>query len=69
MLQTQYIDYIRKQLLELAVKKYPQDTHRQMLYQIGFMQALLAEFMNKDNVYAHKFAERVEAVNDQMEPL
>lgn len=66
MLASQYVDYIRRHLLELAVKKYPNEPQQQMLYQIGFMQALLAEFMNKDNAYAHKFASRVETLMDNV---
>ena len=64
MLASQYVDYIRRHLLELAVKKYPNQPQQQMLYQIGFMQAVLAEFMHKDNAYAHKFARRVETIMD-----
>lgn len=69
MLHKQYIDYIRKELLELAVMKYPNDPHRQMLYQIGFMQAVMAEFMYRDNQYANKFAKRVDQIMKEGNPL
>ena len=59
MLAKQYQTYIRKQTLELAVAKYPNDPHKQMLYQIGFLQAQLAECMHKDNHMAYMYFDRI----------
>ena len=59
MTQDQYIAYIRNNLLELAVKKYPNDPHRQMLYTIGFLQAQLANAMYNDTSIAHQFKRAV----------
>ena len=60
MIKEQYLNYIRKELLELSANRYPGDTHRQMLYQIGFMQAQLAHYMHKDSHVAHQFKDRIE---------
>lgn len=62
MTQDQYITYIRNNLLELAVKKYPADPHRQMLYTIGFLQAQLAEAMRNDSLTAIKFKHQVQSI-------
>lgn len=60
MIKEQYLNYIRKELLELSASRYPGDTHRQMLYQIGFMQAQLAHCMHKDSLVAYQFKDRIE---------
>jgi hypothetical protein len=55
----EYQQYIRKQLLERAVAKYPNDTHKQMLYTIGFLQAQLAHAMYNDTNVAYGFKHRI----------
>jgi hypothetical protein len=59
MTKQEYQIYIRKQLLELAVKKYPDDAQKQMIYQLGFLQAQLAEAMYNDNHIANTFKHTV----------
>lgn len=59
MLKKQYLDYIRRELLELSVQRYPNDPHRQMLYQIGFLQAQLADIMHRDSTHAHRFNQQI----------
>jgi hypothetical protein len=63
MIKEQYLNYIRKELLELSATRYPGDTHRQMMYQIGFMQAQLAHHMHKDSLVAYQFKQSVESAN------
>lgn len=65
MLAKQYQDYIRRRCLELAVAKYPNDPHKQMLYQIGFLQAQLANAMSTDSHIANKFFDRVKSILDE----
>ena len=55
MTKNQARQWIQQQLLDLAVCKYPNDPHRQMLYQIGFLQAQLAEAFYTDNLALAKF--------------
>ena len=55
MTHAEYQQYIRKSLLELAAKKYPGDPHRQMIYQLGYLQAQLADAMYNDSQIAAKF--------------
>lgn len=59
MTKQEYQQYIRRQLLDKAVSKYPNDTHKQMIYQLGFLQAQLAEAMYNDNHIANQFKHSV----------
>jgi len=59
MTRLEYQQYIRKQLLERAVRKYPNDTQLQMLYTIGFLQAQLATAMYNDTHVAYGFKQQV----------
>ncbi len=63
MTKQEYQLYIRKQVLESAVRKYPNDTHRQMLYTIGFLQAQLADAMYNDTRVAYGFRQQVKRSN------
>jgi hypothetical protein len=55
-----YRDYIRTELLERAAARYPTNTRLQMLYQIGFLQAQLAEAFKADNLNYYRFREALE---------
>ena len=55
MTQQEYQQYIRKQLLDKAVAKYPNDPDKQMKYQLGFLQAQLANAMYNDSYVALAF--------------
>ena len=59
MTKLEYQQYIRRQLLERAVRKYPNDTHKQMLYTIGFLQAQLADAMYNDTHVAYGFRQQI----------
>jgi hypothetical protein len=56
----QYRDWIRTQLLDMASSKYPNSPHKQMLYQIGFLQAQLAQAMTADTNTADRFKSAVD---------
>ena len=55
-----YRDYIRTELLERAARRYPNNTRLQMLYQIGFLQAQLAEAFKADNLNYYRFTQALE---------
>jgi hypothetical protein len=55
-----YRDYIRTELLERAARRYPNNTRLQMLYQIGFLQAQLAEAIRADNLNYLRFKQALE---------
>ena len=59
MTKQEYQLLIRQQVLERAVRKYPNDTHKQMLYTIGFLQAQLADAMYNDTHVARGFRQQV----------
>lgn len=55
MTQEQYVKYIQSRLVTLASKKYSHDEHLQLIYQIGFLQAQLAQAMYNDSKVANDF--------------
>lgn len=57
------INYIRAELLELSTNLYPNDPHRQMLYQIGFMQAQLSEAILRDSHALDRFRSAINKYN------
>ena len=56
----QYRELIRQQLLEQSAQRYPNEPKLQMLYTIGFLQAQLAEAMQRDNITYSRFTQCVE---------
>jgi hypothetical protein len=46
---------IRRDLLELAAHRYPNNPKLQMLFQIGFLQAQLAEAISRDSHAGDRF--------------
>lgn len=56
----QYRDWIRTQLLDMASSRYPNMPHKQILYQIGFLQAQLAQAMAQDSRTADRFKSAVD---------
>ena len=56
----QYRELIRQQLLEQSAARYPNEPKLQMLYTIGFLQAQLAEAMQRDNITYYRFQQCVE---------
>jgi hypothetical protein len=59
MTQEQAINRIRSNLLELAVRKYPNDPDKQMLYTIGFLQAQLASACLTDSRVYTSFVQTI----------
>jgi len=55
-----YRDYIRTELLERSAARYPRNTRLQMLWQIGFLQAQLAEAFKADNHNYYRFTQALE---------
>jgi hypothetical protein len=60
MTESQYRSWVREDLLELAAAKYPNNPQLQMLYQIGFLQAQLAQHMYNDSAVSQSFRSAVE---------
>jgi hypothetical protein len=56
-------------LLELSARKFPNNPRLQMLYQIGFLQAQLAQSMADDNRASYKFNQAITHSNDQLNEL
>ena len=52
--------WIRQDLLELSARKFPNNPRLQMLYQIGFLQAQLAQAIRADNHNYYRFKQAVE---------
>lgn len=61
-----YRDYIRQRLLERSAQRYPNNPRLQMLYQIGFLQAQLAEAIRADNHTYLRFTQALER-SEQLE--
>ncbi len=55
MTHEQLRSWIRQDLLEISAHKYPNNPQLQMLYQIGFLQAQLAENMLDDSRASQRF--------------
>ena len=60
MTSEQYRTWIRNTLLDTSASKYPNDPHKQMLYQIGFLQAQLSHAMAADNQIAYLYKDCIE---------
>ena len=69
MTREQYRSWIRMDLLELSARKFPNNPRLQMLYQIGFLQAQLAQSMADDNRASYKFNQAITHSNDQLNEL
>ena len=69
MTREQYRSWIRMDLLELSARKFPNNPRLQMLYQIGFLQAQLAQNMSDDNRASYKFNQAITHSNDQLNEL
>ena len=61
----QYVAYIRETLRELSAERYPNNPRLQMLYQIGFMQSMLAEVMWNDSKWQELFRARIQLQYDR----
>jgi hypothetical protein len=66
---TTYRQYIRSELMEQAVSRYPNNPRLQMLYQIGFLQAQLAQAMAADNRIYYVFRQCIAEANEQLKRL
>lgn len=66
---TTYRQYIRSELVEQAVRRYPNNPRLQMLYQIGFLQAQLARAMEQDNLAYYRFRQCIDQANEQLKRL
>ena len=51
--------WLRQELVTLAAKKYPNDPQKQMLYQLGFLQAQLVSAFMTDSHILSKFKQAV----------
>lgn len=60
----QYRKWLQTQLLELAVKKYPNNPRLQMIYQIAFLEQQLAHAMHNDSRQADAFIDCIERAED-----
>lgn len=60
MTTSEYQEYIRRQLVAIAASKYSHDDNLQLVYQIGFLQAQLADAMYNDSRVADRFKMSIE---------
>ncbi len=66
---TSYQQNIRAVLLEQSVQRFPNNPRLQMLYQIGFLQAQLAEAMRSDNLAYSRFKQCIDQAQRQLNEL
>ena len=69
MTQTQYVQWIRTNMLAQASQRYPYDPSLQMIWQIGFLEAQLANAMSNDNKTASGFRACIERCESRMQAL
>jgi hypothetical protein len=68
MTQQQYRSWLREQLVDIAAKRYPGNTQLQLIYQIGFLEQLLAGAMHKDSRVYEEFTACIEYVQEDYVP-
>ena len=56
-----YLAYVQEQMLILAQDKHPDNKTLQLIYQVGFLQAQLAQAMADDNKNYYRFKDTVAA--------
>lgn len=54
------INYIQREITNLAALKYPDDQRLQLIYQLGFVVAQLAEAVYRDSHVGSRFKDRVD---------
>lgn len=57
-----YKEHVRTLLLEQAVRRYPNSTRQQMLYQIGFLESQLIAAMRDDSRVFSRFLNCIDDV-------
>ena len=60
MTREQAIDYIQTRIRALAVSRYPNDQHRQLIYTVGFLEGFLADLFKLDSVTLIKFKQTID---------
>lgn len=56
-----YLAYVQEQMQILAQDKHPDNKTLQLIYQVGFLQAQLAQAMANDNKNYYRFKDTVSA--------
>ena len=69
MTQTQYLQWIRTNMLEQASQRYPNNPRLQMIWQIGFLESQLAHAMHSDNKVAGGFQACIERCETRMQTV
>jgi hypothetical protein len=69
MTQTQYLQWIRTNMLEQASQRYPNNPRLQMIWQIGFLESQLAHAMSNDNKTASGFRACIERCEHSMQTV
>jgi hypothetical protein len=69
MTQTQYLQWIRTNMLEQASQRYPNNPRLQMIWQIGFLESQLAHAMSNDNKVAGGFQACIERCEAGMQTV
>ena len=67
MTQSQYLQWIRTNMLEQASERYPNNPRLQMIWQIGFLEAQLAHAMQHDNYVANGFRACIARCEEMMQ--
>jgi hypothetical protein len=60
MTREQALDYIQTRIRALAVSRYPNDQHRQLLYTVGFLQGFTADLICEDSINLIKFKKTID---------
>ena len=56
-----YLQWVQEDLRALAAKKFPGSPDQQVLYQLGFLQRILADSMWDDSHVSNKFSTSLKA--------
>ena len=69
MTKEQYHIWLREQLVSIASLRYPGNQQLQMIYQIGFLEQLLASAMYKDSRVYDEFTACIDYVQEDYIPI
>jgi len=69
MTKEQYRQWLHEQLASIASKRYPNNIELQMIYQIGFLEQLLAGAMHKDSRVYDEFNSCIDYVQEDYTPI
>ena len=69
MTREQYHKWLRAELVDIAAQRYPGNVQLQLIYQVGFLEQMLAGAMNKDSRVADEFTACIDTVKEDYIPI